>query len=343
MGEYVLTLSRGITVLHVTMISDDDDPLSVSSSSSSPFPRNFFTNSSILDTFLGIVICIILCYSAFLLDWIQGLSDTEWKVFRLGNIILGSNNHENILSTSTGFTEIQEREVVAEVDQNRNIDKRKTDITEIETVEDGEEIHNLEIQGDHLGGGLVQQESEDNSLVKDTMKYKMFLKTDDLRLEKHLSTQTPEEDVFDMKDRNSSSVWNKKQLDTHTSFHRRENEEFLGESNVEIASIHSKGAISQENDTQVLTRADRSLDSNKAEEMGDNVSLETNTNYFKHLETKGDLMIEELTLTLVDKFTEGGQHVQISFKQSRLVRKVKETLEVRKHLEMEENMKEIVE
>jgi len=308
MGEYVLTLSRGITVLHVTMISDDDDPLSVSSSSSSPFPRNFFTNSSILDTFLGIVICIILCYSAFLLDWIQGLSDTEWKVFRLGNIILGSNNHENILSTSTGFTEIQEREVVAEVDQNRNIDIRKTDITEIETVEDGEEIHNLEIQGDHLGGGLVPQESEDNSLVKDTMKYKMFSKTD-----------------------------------TQTSFHRPEKEEFLGECNGEIASIHSKGAISQENYTQVLTRADRSLDSNKAEEMGDNASLGNKTNYFKHLESKGDLMIEELTLTLMDKFTEGGQHVQISFKQSRLIRKVKETLEVRKHLEMEENMKEIVE
>merc|ERR1711962_1719984 len=246
MGEYVLTLSRGITVLHVTMISDDDDPLSVSSSSSSPFPRNFFTNSSILDTFLGIVICIILCYSAFLLDWIQGLSDTEWKVFRLGNIILGSNNHENILSTSTGFKEIQEREVVAEVDQNRNIDKRQTDITEIETVE---------IQRDHLGGGLVRQESEDNSIVKDSMKYKMFLMEDDLRLDKHLSSQTQEENVSDMKDRNSSSVEDRKQLDTHTSFHHQENEEFFGESNIEIASIYSKGAISQGNDTHVLTRA----------------------------------------------------------------------------------------
>merc|ERR1711955_122824 len=226
MGEFVLTLSTEITVL--TMISDDDDPLLVSNSSCFPFPRNFFTNSSFIDTFLGIVICIILCYSAFLLDWIQGLSDTEWKVLRLGNIILGSNNHENILSTSTGFKEIQEREV----DQNRNIDIKETDITQIETVDDGEEIHNLEIQEDHLGGGLIPQKSEDYSLVKDTMKYHMFSKTDNLKLEEHLSSQTQKENVSDMKDQNSSSLGDKKQLDTHTSFYRPENEEFYGESNV---------------------------------------------------------------------------------------------------------------
>jgi len=189
---------------------------------------------------------------------------------------------------------------------------RDTDISHIEKVEDGEEIHNLKIEGDGLVCGLVRQQLEDNSLVKDTTKYRMFSKVDDIRLEEHLSTQTQEEDVSKIKeiileenrqylDPDSSSVEDRKQLDTHTSFNHRENEVF-GESNVKTASIQSNGALTQEN----------------------------------------DLMIEELTVTLVDKFTEGGQHVQISFQQSRIIRKVKKALTTRKQLEVEKDMKEIV-
>jgi len=299
-----------------------EDPQSLCSPSF-PLSRNFLTNSSILDTFLGVVICIILCYGAFLLEWIQGLSDTDWKVFRLGNVILGSNNDEDILSVSEGHKEIHEKEVVAEVD-----------ITEIEEVEDGEGFDRLEIQGEDLGGGLVRQESGPDSHVEDSAKYTMLLAEDDHSL------QTQEEDVSEMEDtvleerrqcvECQTSCVEERETDTLTYFPPRDNGELSGELsgeyNVEIASnncMEDMGGITQEEDTQVWTRDVPTLKSDKAEERSENVCTGQDTN----------LMIEELTLTLLDKVTEDGEHLQISFKQSRVIRKVKEVFGEHKEME----------